>query len=42
MFYRTLEAGGGWYIRPAEGLPSLKIIDAIRESHRTGKTVRIL
>jgi predicted dehydrogenase len=41
-FYRVLETGGGWYIRPAEGLPSIKIIDAIRESSRTGKTVRIL
>jgi predicted dehydrogenase len=40
-FYRAVEAGGGWYIHPAEGLPSLKIIDAIRESARTGKTVRI-
>jgi predicted dehydrogenase len=41
IFYRALEAGGGWYIHPAEGLPSLQIIDAIRESARTGNTVRI-
>jgi predicted dehydrogenase len=41
-FYRALEAGGGWYIHPEEGLPSIKIIDAIRESAGTGKTVRVL
>jgi predicted dehydrogenase len=41
-FYRVLETGGGWYIRPAEGVPSLKIIDAIRQSSETGKTVRLL
>jgi predicted dehydrogenase len=38
-FYQALEAGGGWYIHPEEGLPSLLMIDAIRESSRTGKTV---
>ncbi|MDR2176735.1 MAG: Gfo/Idh/MocA family oxidoreductase [Treponema sp.] len=41
MFYRAVETGGGWYIHPVEGLPSLKIIDAIRESAKTGKTVRV-
>jgi predicted dehydrogenase len=41
-FYRALESGGGWYIHPEEGLPSLKIIDAVRESAGTGKTVRVL
>jgi predicted dehydrogenase len=38
-FYQALEAGQGWYIHPEEGLPSLLMIDAIRESSRTGKTV---
>jgi predicted dehydrogenase len=38
-FYQALEAGGGWYIHPEEGVPSLLMIDAIRESSRTGKTV---
>jgi predicted dehydrogenase len=40
-FYRALETGGSSYIHPEEGLPSLKIIDAIRKSGRTGKTVRL-
>jgi predicted dehydrogenase len=40
-FYQVLEAGGGWYIHPGEGLPSLMIIDAIRESARTGETICI-
>jgi predicted dehydrogenase len=38
-FYRFLETGEGGYIPPEEGLPSLKIIDAIQESGRTGETV---
>jgi predicted dehydrogenase len=38
-FYQVLEKGGGWYIHPEEGLPSMKMIDAIRESSNTGKTV---
>ncbi|MDR0997781.1 MAG: Gfo/Idh/MocA family oxidoreductase [Treponema sp.] len=38
-FYRAVESGGGWYIHPEEGVPSLLMIDAIRESSRTGKTV---
>jgi predicted dehydrogenase len=38
-FYQAIEAGGGWYIHPEEGVPSLLMIDAIRESSRTGKTV---
>ncbi|MDR0731544.1 MAG: Gfo/Idh/MocA family oxidoreductase [Treponema sp.] len=42
LFYRAVEAGGGWYIHPEEGLPSIRIIDAIRESAGTGKTVRLL
>jgi predicted dehydrogenase len=37
-FYRVLETGEGRYIHPEEGLPSLKIIDAIQESSRSGKT----
>jgi predicted dehydrogenase len=39
-FYQAIEAGGGWYIHPQEGVPSLLMIDAIRESSRTGKTIR--
>jgi predicted dehydrogenase len=39
-FYRAVEAGGGWYIHPTEGLPSIRIIDAIRESAETGTTIR--
>jgi predicted dehydrogenase len=39
QFYTVLDTGQGWYIHPEEGLPSLKMIDAIRESSRTGKTV---
>jgi predicted dehydrogenase len=39
IFYQVLEKGGGWYIHPEEGLPSMKMIDAIRESSNTGKTV---
>jgi predicted dehydrogenase len=39
QFYQVLETGGGFYIHPEEGLPSLKMIDAIRESSRTGKPV---
>jgi predicted dehydrogenase len=38
-FYQAIEAGEGWYIHPEEGVPSLLMIDAIRESSRTGKTV---
>ncbi|MDR1444104.1 MAG: Gfo/Idh/MocA family oxidoreductase [Treponema sp.] len=38
-FYQVLETGEGWYIRPEEGLPSLAMIDAVRESSRTGATV---
>jgi predicted dehydrogenase len=38
-FYQALEAGEGWYIHPEEGVPSIKMIDAIRESSKTGKTV---
>ncbi|MDR2618279.1 MAG: Gfo/Idh/MocA family oxidoreductase [Treponema sp.] len=38
-FYHELESGGGDYIHPEEGLPSLRIIDAVRESSKTGKTV---
>jgi predicted dehydrogenase len=38
-FYQALEAGSGWYIHPEEGVPSLLMIDAIRESSRTGETV---
>jgi predicted dehydrogenase len=39
IFYQALETGDGWYIHPEEGVPSLLMIDAIRESSRTGKTV---
>jgi predicted dehydrogenase len=38
-FYQVLEKGGGWYIHPEEGLPSMRMIDAVRESSGTGKTV---
>jgi predicted dehydrogenase len=38
-FYQVLEKGGGWYIHPEEGVPSMRMIDAIRESGSTGKTV---
>jgi len=38
-FYQAVEAGEGWYIHPEEGLPSLRMIDGIRESSRTGQTV---
>jgi predicted dehydrogenase len=38
-FYNVLETGEGGYLHPEEGLPSLKIIDAIQESSRSGKTV---
>ena len=38
-FYRALETGGDDYIHPEEGMPSLRMIDAIRESSKTGKTV---
>jgi predicted dehydrogenase len=39
QFYTVLEGGEGRYIHPEEGMPSLKMIDAIRESGRTGRTV---
>ena len=38
-FYDILETGSGDYIHPDEGMPSLRMIDAIRESSKTGKTV---
>ncbi|MCL2480025.1 MAG: Gfo/Idh/MocA family oxidoreductase [Treponema sp.] len=38
-FYRALETGGSDYIHPEEGMPSLRMIDAIRESSKTGKTI---
>jgi predicted dehydrogenase len=38
-FYEAVEKGSDDYIHPEEGLPSLGIIDAIRESGKTGKTV---
>jgi predicted dehydrogenase len=38
-FYDALETGGDLYIHPEEGMPSLRMIDAIWESARTGKTV---
>ncbi|MCL2831781.1 MAG: Gfo/Idh/MocA family oxidoreductase [Treponema sp.] len=38
-FYHALETGGSGYIHPEEGMPSLRMIDAIRESGKTGKTV---
>jgi len=38
-FYNALETGGSDYIHPEEGMPSLRMIDAIRESSKTGKTV---
>jgi predicted dehydrogenase len=39
-FYEAVEKGSGDYIHPEEVLPSLKIIDAIHESSKTGETVR--
>jgi predicted dehydrogenase len=39
QFYNVLETGEGWYIHPEEGMASLKMIDSIRESSRTGKTI---
>lgn len=39
-FYRALEMNSNDYIHPEEGIPSLKIIDAIRESSKTGKTIQ--
>ena len=38
-FYRALETNGSDYIHPEEGMPSLRMIDAIRESSKTGKMV---
>jgi predicted dehydrogenase len=38
-FYQVLEKGAGWYIHPEEGLPSIRMIDAVRKSSDTGKTV---
>jgi predicted dehydrogenase len=38
-FYRAIETGNDDYIHPEEGLPSLRIIDAIRESSKSGKPV---
>lgn len=40
-FYQVLEDGGGWYIHPEEGLPSMRMIDAIRESSIAGKTLSL-
>jgi len=40
-FYEAIESGSDRYIHPEEGLPSLRMIDAIRESAATGKTVAI-
>jgi predicted dehydrogenase len=39
QFYAVLAEGGGCYIHPEEGLASLKLIEAIRESSCTGKTI---
>ncbi|MDR0554080.1 MAG: Gfo/Idh/MocA family oxidoreductase [Treponema sp.] len=39
QFYRALETGEGSWIHPEEGMPSLRIIDAIRKSSSTGETV---
>jgi predicted dehydrogenase len=38
-FYDAVEKRSDDYIHPEEGLPSLRIIDAIRESSKTGETV---
>ena len=39
QFYKAVETGGTDYIHPEEGMPSLMMIDAIRESSATGKAV---
>jgi predicted dehydrogenase len=40
-FYRAIETGSDDYIHPEEGLPSLRMIDAIVESSKTGKIIKI-
>ncbi|GHV70030.1 oxidoreductase [Spirochaetia bacterium] len=39
-FYQVLETGSGEYIHPADALPVTWLIEAIRESGLSGKTVR--
>jgi predicted dehydrogenase len=39
QFYNVLETGNGTYIHPDEGMPSLTMIDGIRDSSGSGKTV---
>jgi predicted dehydrogenase len=39
LFYQAIEGRDVSYIRPEEGIISLKIIDAIRKSSETGETV---
>jgi predicted dehydrogenase len=38
-FYRVLETGMGTYVTPQEALVSMRMIDAVRESSRSGKNV---
>jgi len=38
-FYHALETGGSDYIHPIEGMPSLRMIDAICRSSETGETI---
>jgi len=38
-FYSALETNGNDYIHPDEGMPSIRMIDAIRESSKTSKTI---
>lgn len=40
-FYQALEQGRGWYIPPGEGVTVMRMIDAIRESSDTGKTIML-
>lgn len=40
-FYRVLESGGGDYIPAAQGVVSVAMIEAIRQSAMTGQTIRL-
>ena len=39
-FYQAVKTGSDDYIHPEEGIPSLKMIDAILESSKSGKTIK--
>jgi predicted dehydrogenase len=38
-FYGEIESGGSDYIHPEEGVPSMLMIDAIRESSESGRAL---